>query len=82
MAEHGRKLDSSIVEIFEAIRLMKETGASTSNTVAPPGPVQTPELNLGNNTLVHGARLPNQGYQGVTRLSKLDFPKFDGSGIT
>ncbi|VVA95792.1 unnamed protein product [Arabis nemorensis] len=62
---------------------MKEAGASTSHTVAPPGTVQTPELNVGNNTPVNGGRLvPNQGYQAGTRLGKLDFPRFDGSGVT
>lgn len=82
MMEQSRKLDTNIAEIFEAIRLMREAGASTSNNTAPPGLVPTPEINIGNNTPVQGTNIQNQGYQGVTRLSKLDFPKFDGSGTT
>ncbi|KAL1191912.1 hypothetical protein V5N11_032256 [Cardamine amara subsp. amara] len=74
----NEKLDKNIADMFEAIRLLSlkhgDTGVSVSSPLS-----STP--NNGKSDQGKGRTGPQANYSGVTRLAKLDFPRFNGDKI-
>lgn len=82
--DQNSKLDKNIADMFEAIRLIQgnRNQASTSNEqnvgIVSPGVSHIPIINPTANEIARGRSGGTYSYAGLTRMVKLDFPRFDG----
>ncbi|KAL1213167.1 hypothetical protein V5N11_026428 [Cardamine amara subsp. amara] len=80
VAEHGRQMTKSIAEMFEAVKLITSGKAlmyqsSLMSTLSKENQAESSDPNK-------EVRSGSQGYYGgVTRLGKIDFPRFNGDKI-
>ena len=87
VADQNTKMDKNIADMFEAIRLIQGSKhqASTSNeqNTGRGSPVvsHTPILPHGSNEMARGRSGFPYNYAGITRMAKLDFPRFDGERL-
>lgn len=88
MLEQNERIDKNIANMFEAIRLITANGGGSSQIVEkptgdpPPAQTNLPILQPPVADSQRGGRSNTiPGYSGVTRLSKIDFPRFSGDKI-
>lgn len=78
------RMDKTIADMFEAIRLISGPkdipGTSSDQTTRRLSPTTstTPVVNLNNAEVGRGRYGNHTNYSGITRLAKLEFPRFNG----
>lgn len=82
VASQNTKIDKNIADMFEAIRLLAKPGVtlSTSDDRTQSRPPPTPTFVAHDPTSGTRSSLP-LNYDGITRLAKLDFPRFSGAKV-
>ncbi|XP_010513588.1 PREDICTED: uncharacterized protein LOC104789613 [Camelina sativa] len=86
IAEQNRKLDQSLAEMFQMIKMIPAQQAPSGSKPHGKGPVEassTPDSYGESYEQNRGGGFQGPGhYHGVTRLGKVDFPRFDGECFT
>ncbi|CAL9223350.1 unnamed protein product, partial [Arabidopsis halleri] len=83
VAEQNKKIDRNIADMFDMIRMIPTNHASSSGKQGMdrvfPGVSATPDSFDDSPDPYRGSRSGNQQqYSGMTRIGKMDFPRFDG----
>lgn len=82
MRAQNQKVNRDLADMFDAIRKLTVTNASTS--AAPQFHHGSPSLSTGSEGVVESfdqTRGGRSNYSGLTRLSKVDFPRFNGEQV-